>query len=174
MRSHCLLRMRRVAEVNGKKTFLENWERPAYRAEPTSLLIHREFPASSALGGNPSTPVPGPHLSEQTWEVRKSCPQAGKGHTTKTGQVPYSGSPLRRTMRRAPPAHHQACGKLRASLPSEQDTGRPAGRSRALPAPESQLSRGPDCQLCHSHSCISTATRFWLTASSGLMFTTLS
>ena len=62
---------------------------------------------------------------------------------------------LRRTIRNASPALHLASWKLWGSSPSEQDAGRLAQHSRALPSPWVPALSFPYCQLCHSHSCIS-------------------
>ena len=61
--------------------FLENWERRAYKAEPTPLLVHRSFPVVSAPGGNPSTPVSEPLLSPERTQRDEEILDTGRKMT---------------------------------------------------------------------------------------------
>lgn len=45
--------MRKVAEVNRKKTFLENWERPAYRVEHIITIHSPRVPSHLGPGKKP-------------------------------------------------------------------------------------------------------------------------
>lgn len=167
--------MRRVAEVNERKRFWRTGRDLHTEWSPLPLLTHREFPAISALGGNPSTPVAGPLLSpEHTREMRKSCPEAAEDTGPKEPRFTILAHALRRTVRNASPALHQASWKLQAS-PFR------AGHWPPRPAqPCCAFARSPSSLLSLTVSSITAtlvfpaATRFWLTASTELLFTTLS